>query len=101
MLMLNLVNDVEDAEDQAAAVPRVQYPRQNPFEILSEDQFIRHFRLSKNVFEDLLGQLINLLQPPNRRRSALELRTKVSKLIHLFGCVLPQLSTRCLFYITI
>lgn len=80
LLVLNvLTRDLEDAEEQVRVMNRRMYHknRQNPLEILSNDQFTRLFRLNKNVFLMILAELEDIVQPPILRISALNLQNQV------------------------
>lgn len=83
--MMMLINNIERAEEAAdhADIPRLYFQRQNPFEVLSDNNFIKHFRLNKESFMALLDELVPFLHP-NQRRSGLDHQTKVYLLINKY-----------------
>lgn len=84
LVMQMLIDNVEDAEEQAAAnIPRLYFQRLDPFLVLSDFNFTRHFRLRKDCFIALLDELTPFLEA-HERRSSLSFKTKVRKmLLHL------------------
>lgn len=78
LLWDQLMNDYENAEEEAG-VPRLLLNRMDPFD-LSDQKFVKLFRLTKHV----ATQLIELVSPHLRnpsRRSALSIEVKVSRYI--------------------
>lgn len=65
LVMQMLINNVEDAEQQAANnIPRLYYQRQDPFLVLSDFNLIKHFRRNKNTLTALLDELTQFLLAP-------------------------------------
>jgi len=71
------IADIEEAEIDNDHIIRRFHPRDNPFETLTERQFIREFRLNKEMARDLIAMLEPYLDVPSRK-SALDTQTKVS-----------------------
>lgn len=72
------IRNLENAEQRNNRPHNQRNPR-NPFEELNEKQFIKMFRLSK----DLVLHLVESLEPyiqPAQRATDLDITTKVSKL---------------------
>ncbi|KAJ8966138.1 hypothetical protein NQ317_017981 [Molorchus minor] len=63
---------------------RLFHLRDNPFETLSDTQFIRTYRLTKNMVVDLC-QIVQPFVVAGSRRSALDLRTKVLTALNFYG----------------
>lgn len=76
MIAEQIFDDVDDAQEQ---VERRFLEKRNPFE-LSNVQFVKMFRLTKQLVRYLIELLTPLLIQPSRR-SALTVETKVSIVI--------------------
>lgn len=79
-----IINDIEDAEDQAQEPIRRFYQQEPSFE-LSETKFIKLFRLSKELARNLIQMVTPFMEAPTRA-SALSIQTKVGK-----WCLVPKL----------
>lgn len=77
-LNLMAIIDLEEAEILVENQPnRIFHARDDPFVSLTDHEFIREYRLSKEMVEEL----INLLQPfmiAETRKSGLSIKVKVS-----------------------
>lgn len=76
MFLINIFEDLEEGEDAVANPDAFEiFEERNPFEYLSEEQFVKSFRLTK----ELVTEVINLVTPyiPNARTSALTVEKKV------------------------
>ncbi|XP_031335021.1 putative nuclease HARBI1 [Photinus pyralis] len=69
-----IINNIQDAE-QEQQLERETFIRKNPF-LLSDQKFVKLFRLTKPLMRDVIETLTPHLQQPTRR-SALSVETKV------------------------
>lgn len=79
-LNLIAIMDVEEAEVLADQPRRIFHVRDDPFETLSDINFTREYRLTKNMVEEL----INILEPimvAGTRTSALGVKEKVEYIV--------------------
>ncbi|KAF5280147.1 hypothetical protein FQR65_LT15063 [Abscondita terminalis] len=76
VMALAAVNNLEHAELPNAVPPRVFHHRDNPFETLSDTQFIKTYRLSKNLTRELIHFVEEFLVEPSKT-SALDANTKI------------------------
>lgn len=71
LIAINQIEILEAAEEMEANPGRDFWSKwmkdQNPFQNLSEEQFIKLFRLSKNTTEELIEELDEFLPNPTRR----------------------------------
>lgn len=79
-LNLIAIMDLEEAEVLENQPNRVFHVHDNPFISLSDDLFIREYRLSKGMVEELIN-ILELLIPAETRKSALGVKTKVLSLL--------------------
>ncbi|XP_044760706.1 putative nuclease HARBI1 [Coccinella septempunctata] len=87
VFLLNIIlENVEHAEIEAGSIPRLLFHnREDPLERLSDNQFVKHFRLTKKAFRKLYQELTELLNLPNLRQSALTFKTKLLVSLMFFG----------------
>lgn len=79
--LLAVINDLEDAEEQAAQPIRRFYAREDAF-ALSEINFRKLFRLNKDLTRNLIQELTPFLQGPTRA-SAVNIQTKASNMMYV------------------
>lgn len=79
--LLAVINDLEDAEEQANHPIRRFYAREDAF-ALSDIRFRKLFRLTKNVTRGLIQGLLPFLQGPTRA-SAINIQTKASMINYI------------------
>ncbi|XP_050503384.1 putative nuclease HARBI1 isoform X2 [Diabrotica virgifera virgifera] len=85
IIMLMLIDDVEEAAEQAENnIPRLYFQREDPFLMLSEVNFIKHFRLNKDSFIYLCDELTPFLQV-RQRTSGLDIKTKLLVTLLFYG----------------
>lgn len=78
LVNLAAIAAVEEAEEDALALPRVRFHlSEDPFNGLSDEGFVKVYRLSKDMVTDLIQLLEPHLIPPTRI-SALNAERKVS-----------------------
>lgn len=71
-----VLNDLLDAEEQEERPIRKFYRRENPFD-LTDNKFIKLFRLSKDLVRNLIMLLTPFIQAPTRTSSlSVELKVK-------------------------
>lgn len=70
-----VLNELEAAEIAAERNPRHIFQKRDPFE-LSDDKFIKIFRLSKNLVNEFIDDIQPFMQQPSRK-SALSIQRKV------------------------
>lgn len=77
-----MLHDLQDAEQQAEIEDRKMWhsSRRDPLEDLSNANFMKLFRLNKDLCRMVIETLINIQQPPPVRKSALDIKTKVGML---------------------
>lgn len=80
----NFLNAIEEAEILANIEDRVYHPFSNPFNKLSDRQFVKLYRLTKPVATELIELLEPHLIPPFRA-SALSIPRKVSTACTLYN----------------
>lgn len=76
LIAVEVLNNVAEAQEANDNRGRVYYRRRDPFIELSDQQFIKHFRLNKNLTRQLIQIVSPFLEQP-RRRSSLTPQTKV------------------------
>jgi hypothetical protein len=72
------IGALEDAKITDGDPPRIFHERDDPFETLSDRNFPRTFRLSKNLVADLIENIEPFVRAPSRL-STLDVTTKVSQ----------------------
>lgn len=76
-----VLNELENAEIAAERNPRRIFHERDPFE-LSNNKFIKIFRLSKNLVNEFIDDVEPFMQQPSRK-SSLSIQRKV-KYIYIF-----------------
>lgn len=75
-MAIQVMDDLEDAEEQFEYEKNIRIlGKTDPFELLSDQIFVRLFRLSKPLVRHLIDILSPLLRHPSRR-SVLSVQTK-------------------------
>lgn len=74
-LQIQAINDIGNAEEHNVGM-MLHNNRQNPFEHLTDIQFKKDFRLTKEMTIDLINRLVPILGEQTRK-SAIDARTKV------------------------
>ena len=76
---LGALHLLEEAEIRAMRRPRLFHARDDPFELSNKD-FIRLYRVNKEITENILNIVSEYNNEP-RRASALDITTQVKKII--------------------
>lgn len=85
LIINQIFEDVVDAENLAHNPGRTVYPRHDVFRI-SDLQFIKLFRLSKNLVRELI-EIVSPFVPQRISRSALNVQTIVNKIFFYNYCI--------------
>lgn len=82
IINLMALENMEQAERNNNMPPRIFHVRDNPFETSSESRFIKTYRLTTEMTNNLIDLLEPFLISPSRS-SALDVQTKVCRIMYV------------------
>lgn len=91
LVMNQIFDDLVEAEEDIFQPQRRFFRKENAFE-LSDANYIKNFRLTKDITRQVINILTPFLEPPSRK-SAVSIETKVRIIFFQFSC--PMLYICC------